>query len=885
MALDSTQVIRIYTTRLVNSLVPQEFGEEYIQSVTRELLNLFLARSQNRDATRFRYDIETIMNQFKRMFISTGRISEWSQFQSTIDALMSVKNIDQVKNYLVFLSTLKEDSSTSRPQSTNSPLNPTSRPSDQFQNQFPFQGQKSGNIPDISENFQPPERSLFLDIHSSPYGKYSSGIGNIHGIVMEELIKPYYETLDEQVILTYLPYTLIGVDSKIFTFRQQDDQITIQIPLNINNSYSSLLAQILEPPLIFLKLKSFLASNVANGNHAQGLSPIKVSYLALLDNSMNEYGNFVDQMFNNQRQKLDTLIKVYRELSPHVLKLRLLYSLTSQLNLLGYDFLMRVYELTKFGDIIIRQTASDLFDGISTSYYEILEHWILRGDLIDSTNDFFIEFDKDQRHINDIIKYIPQKVPKFFITINKDIGFKIFQIGKLLIFLGQYCRELNWINGYINKFSRLIFGNSGTSSGSSGLKYTSANTINDIINSQYDDLVNHFTYLVHGKYELIAHLNNYRKFLLMGCNDFIDSLIIKGNDLFNEPSNQLTSNQLGKILVDAINFSSVNNYDMNFKNRLDARILDLSHGNIGWQVFTLEYNINDLPITHIINYNNMGLEYLKMFNFLWKLKQFNYLLVDNYMESNHIKKNDLKQFNQRYKKLIIRNRASAGGDRKNLKDYKIEFIIKSFRIVNMIRYKLIKFLNLIIEYIAHQIDVNFTQLIDRFYKKNHQSKSIRVNLKFMNTIKDNFKTISHGVADGSNNAITNLNALNFDEIIQVNADYVGMLNSKLLNASVIGKSGESYINRIYQLLETIFQFIKSHEEYLNLLTNYISMLNIDKNLMTNDLDNDLDDIEMNLKQIFQKIHKQIFNSFNTDYQVLVKDLKSDLDLKEFAKFF
>lgn len=865
MALDTAQVVRIYTTRLVNSLVPQEFGDEYIQSVTKELLRVFLSSSQPSG-----YNIDSVLNQFKRMFISTGRTTEWTRFQQIIESLINLKSVDQVKNYLVFLSLVKGEDILSP---TSAPLPKLSYQKQGFQHIQDSHHTQTGfhaiSAPDIRPRSQFGAGDDRFELQSSPYNKPANltnpTFTNINGTVMEELIKPYYETLNEQQILKYLPYTLLGVDSKIFTFSNHNDVIKLEIPHNINNSYSSLLGQIIEPALIFVKLKGFLATNFGSSSSVNDLSPIKVSYLTLLDKELNDYGNFINQMFNDQN--IDSLIKIYHEIYPKVLKLRLFYSLTTHLTLLGYDFLTKIHELTKFGDPLINQTALEIFDNISTPYYEILEHWIIRGDLIDTNNDFFIEFDKDQRHINDIIKYLPQKVPNFFITINKDIGFKIFQIGKILIFLNQYCKELNWVNNYINKYSKRIYTNQG------GLKLANVNSINDLINDQYHELVNYFTYILHGKYELINHLDNYRKFLLMGSNDFVDSLIIKGNELFNEPSNQLTSNQLGKILIDSINFSSIRNYNLDFKNRLDARILDLSHGSIGWQVFTIEYNLNDLPINHIINYNNMGLEYLKMFNFLWKLKQFNYLLMDNYLESNNVKKNDLKQFYNRYKKLM-----KANSSTKNLKDYKIEFIIKSFRMVNMMRYKLIKFLNLIIEYIVNEIDMNYSEMVSRFYLKNQHGKKIQINKAFLDLIKPN-------KLENNSQINNNLMELNFDEVLELNSKYVNKLNFKLLDGSVIGKSNESYINQIYQLLETIFQFIKSNEEFISLLVNYVSLLNIDKNLAVNDLDTDLDDIEINLKQIFQKMYKQIFKSFNDKYAELVKDLRNDLELKEFAKLF
>ena len=53
--------------------------------------------------------------------------------------------------------------------------------------------------------------------------------------------------------------------------------------------------------------------------------------------------------------------------------------------------------------------------------------------------------------------------------------------------------------------------------------------------------------------------------------------------------------------------------------RLDARMLPYSHGELGWDVFTLEYKV-DAPLDTIIDPDAMTL-YLRAFNHLWRLKR------------------------------------------------------------------------------------------------------------------------------------------------------------------------------------------------------------------------------------------------------------------------
>ena len=63
--------------------------------------------------------------------------------------------------------------------------------------------------------------------------------------------------------------------------------------------------------------------------------------------------------------------------------------------------------------------------------------------------------------------------------------------------------------------------------------------------------------------------------------------------------------------------------------RLDARMLEYSHGEIGWDVFTLEYKV-DAPIDTVLDPEAM-VKYLKLFNHLWKIKRIEATLSKTWM--------------------------------------------------------------------------------------------------------------------------------------------------------------------------------------------------------------------------------------------------------------
>ena len=86
-----------------------------------------------------------------------------------------------------------------------------------------------------------------------------------------------------------------------------------------------------------------------------------------------------------------------------------------------------------------------------------------------------------------------------------------------------------------------------------------------------------------------------------------------------KPANTLYRHNLTATLETAIRSSSAQHDPMDVLRRLDARMLEYSHGEIGWDVFTLEYKV-DSPIDTVLDPESME-KYLKLFRYLWQQKR------------------------------------------------------------------------------------------------------------------------------------------------------------------------------------------------------------------------------------------------------------------------
>ena len=60
-------------------------------------------------------------------------------------------------------------------------------------------------------------------------------------------------------------------------------------------------------------------------------------------------------------------------------------------------------------------------------------------------------------------------------------------------------------------------------------------------------------------------------------------------------------------------------------------MLEYSHGEIGWDVFTLEYKV-DAPIDTVLDPEAM-VKYLKLFNHLWKIKRIEMTLTKGWLRA------------------------------------------------------------------------------------------------------------------------------------------------------------------------------------------------------------------------------------------------------------
>ncbi|KAG5462514.1 MAG: LOW QUALITY PROTEIN: Spc98 family-domain-containing protein [Olpidium bornovanus] len=120
------------------------------------------------------------------------------------------------------------------------------------------------------------------------------------------------------------------------------------------------------------------------------------------------------------------------------------------------------------------------------------------------------------------------------------------------------------------------------------------------------------------------HLNALRKYLLLGQGDFVQHLMNLIGPTLDQPANTIFRHNLTGTLETVIRGGLIHHDNPDILKRLDVRLLEASKYETGWDVFSLDYHV-DLPIRTILNSATMH-KYLRLFNFLWRLKRAEHAL-------------------------------------------------------------------------------------------------------------------------------------------------------------------------------------------------------------------------------------------------------------------
>ncbi|PCH41535.1 gamma-tubulin complex DGRIP91/SPC98 component [Wolfiporia cocos MD-104 SS10] len=321
----------------------------------------------------------------------------------------------------------------------------------------------------------------------------------------------------------------------------------------------------------------------------------------------------------------------------------------------GGELVNLIHGYADNGDPFIRKFTDQLLEEVSKPFFTTLHKWLFSGELIDPFSEFFVAVNPELAHLqyghvaaHDTVgqlagdggfggpgaeedaterelgglklwesKYQFQKdmLPAF---VGEVFGRKIFSTGKSLNFIRYTCQDSDWVA------TREKLSNTGGT-----LQYSDIAGLERSIDTAYQIASQRLFEVLFEKYQLLDHLLALKHYLLLGYGDFVDQLMEALSPNLSRPANTLYRHNLTATLESAIRSSNAQNDPSDVLRRLDARMLEYSHGEMGWDVFTLEYKV-DAPIDTVLDSDSM-IKYLKLFNHLWKIKRIESTLSKGWM--------------------------------------------------------------------------------------------------------------------------------------------------------------------------------------------------------------------------------------------------------------
>ena len=431
----------------------------------------------------------------------------------------------------------------------------------------------------------------------------------------------------EKELLQDLPFNLQGLSSKHLQFSAST---SIKLPPTLPVPILSLLYTLSEPCLLYKELANFAG--------AQGGSLINQSLRAAISQELRSYLSLVATLEGEIRRTTTALgkgedVQSVRTVSV-TLKRCVIWTRDATMGLRlmslfveeakkkrGGQIISLIHDLSSsHGDPFVGSFAERLLAQVARPFYEMLRHWIYDGELVDPCHEFFVtepdpnsKPDIDPRRVatsiwEDKYKLDSALVPSF---ISFDFVKKIFLIGKSLNFIRHNCGDSDWVVQY-------------SKTNSKSLDYANTATLSSSIDAAYASTMSRLTYLMSTKFGLFTHLEAIRKYILLSQGDFMDLLMESLSPYLDRPADSQYRHTLTSQLEHAIRHSNAQYEDPEVLRRLDARMLELSVGETGWDCFTLEYKVSPPCDVIITTWANM--QYLKVFNMLLRIKRVEFSL-------------------------------------------------------------------------------------------------------------------------------------------------------------------------------------------------------------------------------------------------------------------
>ncbi|XP_047432979.1 gamma-tubulin complex component 3 [Mugil cephalus] len=433
----------------------------------------------------------------------------------------------------------------------------------------------------------------------------------------------------EAALVRDILYVFQGIDGKFIKMNAQDNCYKIDSKVVLCKSLRDTSSRLAELGWLHNKVRKY--TDARSLDRAFGL--VGQSFCASLHQELKEYYRLLSVLHSQLQVEDDQGVTVCTESSLTLRRLLVwMYDPKVRLKTLaalvdfcqgrkGGELASAVHSYGKTGDPQMRALVQHILSLVSHPILNFLYRWIYDGELEDTYHEFFVASDpnvKTDRLWHDKYSLRKSMIPSF---ITMDQARKVLLIGKSINFLHQVCHDRT-PPGKITPASK----SADTPKDAAELLSDLEGAFQEKIDAAYFDTSKYLLDVLNRNYLLLEHLQAMRRYLLLGQGDFIRHLMDLLKPELARPATTLYQHNLTGILETAVRATNAQFDNAEILKRLDVRLLEVSPGDTGWDVFSLDYHV-DGPIATVFTRECMG-HYLRVFNFLWRAKRMEYTLTD-----------------------------------------------------------------------------------------------------------------------------------------------------------------------------------------------------------------------------------------------------------------
>ncbi|KAJ0009613.1 hypothetical protein NQD34_001315 [Periophthalmus magnuspinnatus] len=434
----------------------------------------------------------------------------------------------------------------------------------------------------------------------------------------------------EAVLVRDILYVFQGIDGKFIKMSGQEDGYKLDPKVSLSKSLRDLSSRLSELGWLHNKVRKYTDSRSLD--RAFGL--VGQSFCASLHEELKEYYRLLSVLHSQLQVEDEQAVPVLSSDGSLTLRRLLVWMYEPRFRLKtlaalvdfcqghkGGELASAVHAYGKTGDPQMRALIQHILSLVSHPILHCLCRWIYDGELEDTYHEFFVASDpnvKTDRLWHDKYSLRKSMIPSF---ITMDQAHKVLLIGKSINFLHQVCHDRT-PPGKITPVSKTAENPKDAAELLSDLE----GAFQEKIDTAYFDTSKYLLDVLNRNYLLLEHLQAMRRYLLLGQGDFIRHLMDLLKPELARPATTLYQHNLTGILETAVRATNAQFDHAEILKRLDVRLLEVSPGDTGWDVFSLDYHV-DGPIATVFTRECMG-HYLRVFNFLWRAKRMEYTLTD-----------------------------------------------------------------------------------------------------------------------------------------------------------------------------------------------------------------------------------------------------------------